>query len=997
MHQSIILFISLFLFNASFANCAIYEQSSNNKSEWVDSVYQSMNAKMRIGQLFMIAAYSNKNASHQKDIENLIKNHHVGGLIFFQGTAKEQARLTNAYQNASNLPLMIAMDAEWGLNMRLKEVPAFPYQMTLGAIQTPDIIKTMGREIARQFQQLGMQMNFAPVLDINTNPSNPVIGIRSFGEDKRTVSTHGLAYMQGLQEGGVIACGKHFPGHGDTSTDSHLTLPVIPYDYNRLRAEEMYPFEFLANRGLESIMVGHIYLPQLVKEKNLPASLSPYIVSSILQDSLGFDGLVVTDALNMKGVTKYYKPGEIEIMALEAGNDLLLFSEDVPLAMNSVLEAVKSGRLDSMEIESKVKKILGYKYDVGLKTAPQLNVEDIDSRITTPYTLSLIEKLYEQSMTIARNEQGFLPISIIDTCEIASIELNRNSQSLFQSRLAKYVELETVNIAKGASVNIENITQKLVNRNVVVMGFHGMNSNIKNNYGVNEQHIALGKKLKEQGKKVIAVIFGNPYSLRNFEWADYVVCAYQDNKYTQAKAAEAIFGAISVSGRLPVTASEGFKVNQGFDTRSLGRLGYALPESVGMNGKMLNKIDSVVQEIVESKAAPGGQVLVARKGKIIYEKSFGYETYSKKHKITEEHIYDIASITKVASTLLATMFLEGQGSIDLNKTLSFYLPELDTTNKSNVNLMDLLTHQAGLKPYLPFWKKTIANKEDKNFYYKNSQDSIYSIKVAHNMYGRNTLPDSLWKWMASTKLRNEQGGKSIAFTYDYKYSDIGFYFLKHAIERRINQNIGDFVKDNFYEPLGMEKTFFSSNEANLLGKHSIVPSEADEYFRKKTLKGFVNDPNSALEGGTSGHAGLFSNAHDLAILFQMFLQEGYYGSVRYLAPGTVDKFTFAPFDKSNGNRRGVGWDKPVKFGEGPSSYYASESSFGHSGFTGTLAWVDPEKELVFIFLSNRTYPKSSNTRLLKGNFRTNIHDIVYESLYSMKSFEKNAIFTTTNL
>ncbi len=969
--------LSVFLFIISpTQTTAQYDYEAQNK--WVDSVYQSLTPAKRLGQLFMVAAYSNRDDKHYQEIKKLIKIYNIGGLIFFQGGPQRQAKLTNQYQAATQTPLLIAMDAEWGLAMRLDSTYKFPKQMTLGATANNEVIYDMGAEIAKHSRRLGVHINFAPVVDINSNPANPVIGYRSFGEDKHKVSAKGIAYMKGMQDHGVIANAKHFPGHGDTGSDSHYTLPVIKHDKQRLDSIELYPFKQLIKDSLKSAMVAHIHIPAYDDTPNKATTLSRYVVTDLLKNKLQFKGLVFTDALNMKGVSKFYKPGEVDLLALKAGNDVLLFSENVPKAIEKIQQALAEGALDSLQVENSIKKMLAAKYFVGLNDFIPIKTDSLFQDLNSPQSELIKQNIYKQAATIVKDNKNLLPIKILEERAIATLSIGSDSITIFQKYLGYYNNMEHTMLPRKPDPNKYDLAlNKLKNFDLVIVGVHGLHYNRRKMYGINKEDLHFLETLKKH-TNVIVTVFGLPYTLKYFENNEQLICMYQDEPASEKAAAQLIFGAIPASGTLPVTVTSQLTEGLGIKKKAIERLQYTEPEAVKINGERLRSaIDSIANEAIRIQATPGCQVLVARHGKVILNKSYGYFTYDSTVKVTNESIYDIASVTKVAATLQAIMFLEGRGVIDLNKKMAHYLPELKKTNKRKMTVQDVLLHQAGLKPFIPIWQRTVdAEGERLTAYYNLFLDQQFSNQVAPGLYALGSLRDSIWHWTVNSKLRKKPRRSK---TYDYKYSDIGFYMLQKLAETLLNQPIEDFLEQNFYRPLGLST--MSYLPLCKFPATRVVPTEEEKSFRKTLICGIVHDPGAALYGGVAGHAGIFSNANDLAILLQMNLQDGYYGGLQYIPSGTVSKFSKKQVEK---NRRGLGWDKPLEEGNGPTSDLASLETYGHTGFTGTAAWVDPKYELIYIFLSNRVYPDANNKKLLSKDIRTRIQGAIYDAMLDYK-------------
>ncbi|WP_200974777.1 glycoside hydrolase family 3 N-terminal domain-containing protein [Echinicola sp. 20G] len=943
------------------------------QNRWVDSVFNSLSFEERLGQLFMVAAYSNRGEEHKQAISKLIKEEQLGGLIFFQGGPVRQANLTNYYQSISKTPLFIAMDAEWGVSMRLDSVLQFPKQMTLGAIEDDELIYQMGTEIAHQFKELGMHINFAPVVDINSNPDNPVIGYRAFGEEKERVARKSVAYMKGLQEHGVIANAKHFPGHGDTNSDSHYTTPVIIKTKDHIKEVDLYPYRQLIREDLMSVMVAHLHTPSLGTTASMPTTLTKGVVTDLLKKDLGFKGLVFTDALNMKGVSNLHKPGEVDLLALLAGNDILLYAEDVPKSKQLILQAVEDGRISQEEIDGRIRKILRAKYWAGLSKPQKINTDKLVERISTYDTQALIEKLYAGSMTLTANEEGFLPIRNQDLLKMASITLGDGGET-FQKYLDKYGEFHHFRLARNSNnANYRALEENLKDYNTIVVGVMNVSNSPRRNFGIKESDMFFIKNLSEK-YNVITVLFGNAYAAKYLDDMPHVLVAYEENEYTEKLAPQVIFGARGVNGSLPATVSSSLKAGTDLSYEAKDRLGYSSPETVGMDSRQLNKIDDIINGAIRSKSTPGACVLVAKNGKVVFEKAYGYLDYDRSKVVTTETIYDLASITKVMATTQAIMFLNSRGLIDINRPIGDYLLELNGSNMAKLVIKDIMTHEAGLLPWIPHYTKTINGKEWDQAYYRSQPGPGFNVKVANGMYAMDALPDSVWKWTVDSELRKLPYGKK---KYDYKYSDLGMYMLHRLIEKMVNQPMNEFLEQNFYQPLGLYTLTYLPLQKFPIER--IAPTENDMIFRHEVIRGTVHDPGAAMYGGVAGHAGLFGTAHDLAVMMQMMLQDGHYGGVNLIDPKTVKQFTKR---QSKESRRAWGWDKPepeIDKG-GSAGKLASKNSFGHTGFTGTAVWADPDNDLIYVFLSNRVYPNASNNSLLRDNIRTDIHDVIYQSI-----------------
>ncbi|MCE7067400.1 glycoside hydrolase family 3 N-terminal domain-containing protein [Dyadobacter sp. CY326] len=951
------------------------------ENEWVDSTLKTLTIEQKIGQLFMVATFSNRDEAHYKYIDRLINDFHIGGLIFFQGGPLGQAQLTNRYQSQSKIPLFIGIDGEWGLGMRLDSTISFPKQMVLGSIQDDALIYRMGSDIARQCSRLGIQINFAPVSDINSNPGNPVIGIRSFGEDRENVTRKAIAYMKGLQHNQIIATAKHFPGHGDTDADSHFTLPVLTHSVEQLSETDLYPYRGMIADSLMGVLSGHLYIPALDSTPNLASSLSEKVVTGLLRKELGFRGLVFTDAMNMRGVLKTGKAAEVNLKALIAGNDVLLYPESIAETIAKIKDAIDQKRISEKIIDDKVKRILQAKYWSGLSQYKPIDTNNLYADLNTEKSKELYRELCEASVTVVKNGNDMLPIGSVIGDNMASVSIGEGSGIAFQKMLSTYKPMRSYTFYDGPSSpeQISEMLTYLEPYNTVIVDVHGISSNPRGNYGVNAGMVSFVNRLKEQNKKVILCIFGTPYSIQFFPETDVLICASQDGKDQQEIVPQIIFGAIKSEGRLPVSVSS-YKAGSGVSTIPINRIAFGTPESVGMDGSSLKKIDELATSAVNEHVFPGCEVLVSRKGKIVYDKQFGALSYRTPERVTSETIYDLASLTKVSATLQAVMLLYDRKQIDLDEKASFYLPELVGTNKQNFTVRDILLHRTGMVSfYPPLWDRTKTSAGGLlPEYYSSKADTAFYLQVAPKLFAKGAMRDSVWKWVIESPMNNR---KDRAGSYGYLYSDLGFLTLQKIIERVTGQPLDIFVAANIYEPLGL--AYLGFNPLRRFSEKQIAPTEQDYRFRNQLIQGTAHDQMAAIVGGVAGHAGLFGTARDLAVLFQMNLWKGSYAGRRYYENATVPMFSRL-YDESH--HRGLGWDKAP--GDGNSSYVspqASVNSFGHTGFTGTMVWVDPEEDLVFVFLSNRVNPDPENAAITTHRTRRKIQDVVYSSLIERKS------------
>ncbi len=940
---------------------------------WVDSVFNTMTDDERLGQLLWIRAHSNWDESRYAQIEHLIREYHLGGLTFFQGNPAEQVKLINRYQAAAKIPLIISMDAEWGLGMRFKEhAMSFPRQLTLGAIQDNTLIYEMGAEIARQCRRVGVHINFAPVVDVNNNPNNPVINTRSFGENRINVAAKAYMYMKGMEDHGVIACAKHFPGHGDTDVDSHKDLPVIRHDWARLDSIELFPFRILLEQGISSVMVAHLHVPALDSTPNLPTTLSRKVVTQLLRNELGYQGLIMTDALGMKGVTKHFQPGEVEAMALWAGNDVLLLPQDVPAAFEAIKKYIAQGKLSWQRIYSSTKKVLYAKYRMGLTHFDPIPEKGLARDLFRPEAMALKRKLIRAALTLVRNDEQLVPLDNIEHGQIATLALGASDTTLWQQRLLEYnpniaIWIHPLEVSNRA---IKLISASLRPFDTLVVGLHNLKTTPSGgNYGLPNSALQLLHALQVEGKKIVLINFGNPYLLRHFDQFSTVIQAYEDDEDVHDIAAQGLVGVFGFKGKLPITASPKAQYGQGISTQPLLRLGWALPEEVGLHSDTLALIDTLMQLAIDSGATPGGVVLVARKGHIVWHKAYGFHTDKRKRPTHIDDLFDLASVTKVMASTLSLMKLYEERHLDIDSPLSKYLPQADTTNKADIVIRDMLHHRARLKPWIPFYLETLDDQgQPSKKYYRDQPDSIYSIEVARNLYLHRGYVDTIWSRIYRSELLD---------TVAYKYSDLAFYFANALVQRLTGMQVDQFAERHFYHPLGLRRIAF--NPLKRFAKEEIVPTENDTYFRYQILQGYVHDMGAAMLGGISGHAGLFASAKDLAIVAQMLLQKGYYAGHRLLKSQTIETFTHRC---PSCTRRGLGFDMrqtdtTQSLNMAP---LASTLTFGHLGFTGTAVWIDPAWEIVFVFLSNRVWPTMENKKLIDLDIRPRVHEVAYRAL-----------------
>lgn len=965
---TILIFIISFLFVSEISAQIdpLAAEDALAQQKWVDSIYDGLNLQEKIGQLFMVSVASDGPQDKIDKLKELIQQEHIGGIIFSTGGPVRQAQLTNMYQELSETPLFIGMDAEWGLSMRLDSTFALPWNMSLGAIQDNQLIENAGAAISRHVKRMGANINFAPVVDINTNPENPIIGNRSFGEQKENVAEKSAAFLKGMQKEGVLAVAKHFPGHGDTQNDSHKMLPTISFSKERIKNVELYPYKELIPKGLPGVMAAHLNVPALAEKDNMPSSVSKKIVTGLLKDELGFNGLVFTDALNMNGASGYKEPGDLELAAFLAGNDVLLMPKDVPVATEKLSEAYKDNIISEERLASSVKKILKAKYKAGLNHFQPVDTSFLYKELNTVKDSVLYEKLTESSVSLIKNNGGIVPVQDLARQHLAYVNFGDADGSPFLRQMRKYAKVDWVR-----ANTLDSLQMKLQNYSTVIIGFHKSNKSPWSSYQFSDEELTWVQEIARQNNTILSV-FTRPYALldlrstSNFEG---IVMGYQNSEVAQQKAAQVIFGGIEAKGKLPVSLGREFPAGTGYNTQAF-RLAYGLPESVGLNSYKMRRIDSIAQTAIEGKMAPGAQILVARHGKVVYQKNFGYYTYDEQVPVSDTSVYDLASVTKILATLPLVMEQVEKGIVDFDTPLKNLLPSFKDSNKANIKLQDMLMHYARFTPWIPFYVSTLQHGTTKlsDDYYRTQPEGKFNVQVAENMYIRNDIGDSIVNAIKESDLERKK---------EYKYSDLPFYLMKYYLEAYYNSNLNTLTQERFYKPLGANHMGYLP--LTRFPKEQIVPTEYDKLWRHQQVQGYVHDQGAAMQGGIGGHAGLFSNSNDIAKIMQMYLNGGSYGGVKFLEPETIKKFNTCYYCEED-VRRGVGFDKPQLEKVGPTCNCVSMSSFGHSGFTGTLVWADPEEEIIYVFLSNRVYPDSNNRKLIHEDIRSRIQGVIYESI-----------------
>lgn len=969
--------IKRYIYSSTFLLLSVLPLSAQTRpaageKQWVDSVFNALTPDERLAQLFMVAAYSNKTPKTEAEQLAQVKTMQPGGVIFFQGTPGRQASLTNTYQAASKIPLLVAGDYEWGLAMRLDSVPKYPWQMTLGALKDERIVTELAALMAKEFKRVGVNVSFSPSLDVNNNPKNPIIGSRSFGDSRTNVTRLGMAFAKGLQDNGVLACGKHFPGHGDTDKDSHKSLPVIPFPKARLDSLELFPFRMLAKSGIGSMMVAHLFVPQLDSTPNLPSSLSYKIITKLLREEMGFDGLVFTDAMNMKGLAANYPKGVADVKALKAGVDVLLMPGDMALGLQKIKEALASGELSQADLDEKCRRVLRAKYRVGLNKYKPVDLKNLKEDLFARESDLMNRKIAQNAVTVLRNENQILPLRQLDKSRLGLVRLGSDTNGVFSQTLNLYAPMETFTLPNEfTDAEAAQMLASVKGYDPLVISVHKSDKNPWKSFKLTEAEKNFIIKASFE-HRVILDIFASPYAIAGLPKINglaALVLSYQNNAFFAEMSAQVIFGGIGASGTLPVTVSESLPAGFGINTAGGVRFRYVMPEEAGIAPKRLDRVREIAEDGIKAGAYPGCEIFAAKNGQVFYWEAFGTQTYADKVPVQKTDIYDIASVSKITSTLAAVMRMYDAGALNLKGRYGDYVALVKGTNKENLKIEDILTHQAGLKSWIPFYTKTLdAKRQWDPAVYSRVPTADKNTKVADSMYILDSYRDTMFIRMFASQLQTV--GK-------YEYSDLSFYFMQMMVERWSAMHLDEYAMKYIYAPLGAYTVGF--NPLNRFPKSRIIPTENDTLWRKQLLRGYVHDQGAAMMGGVAGHAGVFANANDLGKVMQMYLNKGTYGGERYIAEKTVEEFTRCRFP-GTGNRRGLGFDRPDPSGKGTPYSGVSASSYGHTGFTGTMVWMDPENGLLYIFLSNRVHPNAENKTLMNKDIRGRVQEVFYEAL-----------------
>lgn len=933
--------------NDKFADDFIERESifGFDNDPWVDSLISKMTLEEKAGQVvfpYVYGKFYSEESSEFGRLKHLVEDLKVGGFIFFQSEIYEQTMLSNKLQKLSKIPLMFSADYERGLypSAISSKTTNFPYNMAIGAADDSLLTFKMGEIIAKESRAIGVHQDYAPVVDVNNNPYNPIINVRSYGEDINLVTRLSNAFIKGLQENGVIATSKHFPGHGNTDVDSHRDLPIIKGTKSELEKLELYPFKSNIENKVLSIMIAHLGVPAFEPNEKLPSTLSKNIITNLLKDELDFRGLVVTDAMNMHAITNYYSTAEATVMSLNAGSDAILMPENEDEAVNAIIDAVKLGKLSEKRLDAAVRKILSAKKWLGLDKNSLIDIEKISSDVATEENLNVANKLAQKSITLVKDDSSLLPLQnnlMKKTIHISVLDEQYSySTNYFNSLLQNRIYNCDYFILPGNSIKNEydTVFSKIKEYDNIILSVYLKVRAYKGSVGLTNVQKNFINNLLNERKDLILLAHGNPYLLMEFPDVSTYVCNYGDSEVSEFALAQALFSENNIGGKLPISIPK-TNYRSGTSNKIKKSALANLSNSFSINEeKKFKKVDELVNQAIEDSVFPGGVLLIAKDGNIIHQKAFGRFTYDwNSNEVDINTIYDLASVSKVIATTTAAMICYDRKLFSIDDKVTKYIPEFGVNGKSQITIKNLLLHNSGLPAFKKYYEMNF-NKE----------------QIINDIY--------------KTKLEYESATKTI-------YSDLGIIVLGKIIEKVTNKSLDQFCYDEIFAPLGMSNTFYNPQE---IFKDRIAPTENDTFFRKRLLIGVVHDENAYLLGGVAGHAGLFSTANDLAKILQMLLQKGFYQGKQYIKKETVELFTKR---QSTESTRALGWDTKSEQGSSAGTLF-SNLSYGHTGFTGPSVWIDPTKNIFVVFLCNRVYPTRENTKILE--FRPKLHNEIIRAI-----------------
>lgn len=915
---------------------------TDNDINWVDSTLESMRLREKCAQLVFPYANGNdpnENSRGYKRITSLVKEEQVGGVLFLQGDIENQVNLTNKLQELSKVPLLITIDMERGVGMRLEDGVEFPYKMAFAAAGDPNYDYKMAKLAAEEGRAIGVHQNFAPLVDVVNDYRNPIINVRAYSSNPDVIGIHSDAFIRGMHEGGMITTAKHFPGHGATDLDSHNELPLIDLGLDELKENDLRAFEFAINSGVKSVMIGHLDVPELTESPGLPATFSYNLITRLLKDEMGFEGLIVTDALNMYALTNNYTQKEIALLSIQAGNDILLFPADEVEMIDGLVEAVESGKITDSRIEESVRKLLKVKKWLGLDKSTYVNLDKAKREINKRSHFRLAQDVAEKSITLVKDEQNLIPLYPDDYTKVNSITISdsRFDKTIEDPFLFEKILNEKFGYVKNFRVNLnssESEYKKIIDdskkADLLILSIYANVKSFTGKIDLQEDQFEFVEDLLELEKTSVAISFGNPFIISEVTEFPTYLTTYGNVPLSQSSAVNAILGDTPITGKLPVDLpNTQYKVGDGIEMQP-NKLFYQEADS----NYNFTVVDSLMKNALKEKVFPGAALLVGHRGRVVLNKNYGKFTYESDAKeVDEKSIYDLASLTKVVATTSAAMLLYDRGELDISEKVHEYLPKFNNNGKENIRIENLLLHNSGLPAWKPF--------------YRNYTDSASVINSIMTM-----------------ELDFNPGEK-------YQYSDLGMIVLQKVIESITGMSIQRYLDKNLFSLLEINSTFYKPSPKVW---YHCAPTEKDDYWRNDLLKGKVHDETAYLLNGVAGHAGLFSTTNDLAKLLFMYVNNGRYGNYQFFKPETIELFTTK---KSELSSRAFGWDTKDSVKSSAGNLFSDDYSFGHTGFTGTSIWVDKKEDLFVILLSNRVYPTRENRKIIE--LRPIIHDAIYEA------------------
>ncbi|MGH9861050.1 MAG: glycoside hydrolase family 3 N-terminal domain-containing protein [Candidatus Acidiferrales bacterium] len=946
------------------------EQLPRDAERWVQQSLKRMRLEEKLGQMVMVFYYggfTSTESPEYKDVLDQVERNHIGGLVIRTrgtplGVERSQvypaAALANQLQGHAKVPLLVAADFERGSAMRLEEGTSFPHVMAVAATGQVEDAYTMGKITALEARAAGVHWIFAPVADVNSNPANPIINTRSFGEDPQRVAEFAAAFVRGVEENGALSTTKHFPGHGDTQTDSHLELPLVAGDRARLDAVELLPFRACIEAGTTSVMTGHLAVPALEPDTSVPATLSAPVLTDVLRKQLGFDGIIVTDALDMGGVTTRYAPGDVAVRSIMAGVDVLLVPPVTDAAITALKDAVTSGRIPMQRINDSVERILRAKAKVGLHRQRVVDLAALNTSFRRPEFTASAQDITDRGVTLLRDEPRLLPLDATRPRRalllVAAGDLDPYPGADLENELRWRVDELRIVRTDTRFVKVEHVALPPPDTyDVALIALFVRVADRKGTVGLPPEQAAMVNQLLAGEKPSIVLSFGSPYLVESFPGAKTWLATFSTVDVAQRAAVRALFGQVPIGGKLPVTVPGVAKLGDGL---AVPANPMTLREASAEMVQRLGPAFDVVNRAIADRAFPGAVLAVGYKGELAVQ-AFGKHTYeAKAPDVAADTIYDLASLTKPIVTATAVAMLVEAGRLQLDLPVARYVPEFAAGPqpdwRARVTLQHLLTHSSGLPSHKPYFAE-VAPRRTSRPASASGRDSTDEAAKAH-----------LLARIFAEPLETEPGGRA-------QYSDLGFILLGEVVERVTGQTVAEFATKHIFQPLGMATAQF--NPAKDL-RARIPPTEMDANFRRRLVHGQVHDENAFVMGGAAGHAGMFGTADDVARFAQMLLNGGIYAHQRLLRRSTVGRFT-SRVDVA-GTPRALGWVVPTE--PSSSGKYFSASGFGHTGYTGTSLWLDPEKELFVILLTNRVHPTRDNTKI--DQVRPALHDAVIESL-----------------